>query len=128
VADISVPLAFESGWFDVVAASLVLHYLHDWGPPLREFARILRLGGLLVLSTHHPTQDVMIATPPAPYFETVLLTRIPELMPDPKAFTDPVFYERIRNGPWFLFIRAVVHPDRCDPPACRAVPVCASRS
>ena len=38
VADIAAPLAFESGSFDVVAASLVLHYLEDWGPPLREFA------------------------------------------------------------------------------------------
>jgi SAM-dependent methyltransferase len=63
VGDISAPLAFESGWFDVVAASLVLHYLKDWGLPLREFARILRPGGLLVLSTHHPIQDVMVATP-----------------------------------------------------------------
>src|SRR4029453_14120923 len=69
------PLSFlEAGSFDVVAASLVLHYLADWGPPLREFARILRPGGVLLISTHHPTQDVMIATPPAPYFETVLLT------------------------------------------------------
>src|SRR5262249_53355536 len=34
VADISAPLAFESDRFDVVAASLVLHYLKDWGPPL----------------------------------------------------------------------------------------------
>lgn len=75
VADISASMPFfESDSFDVVAASLVLHYLADWGPPLREFARILRPGGALLISTHHPTQDVKIATPPAPYFETVLLT------------------------------------------------------
>jgi SAM-dependent methyltransferase len=144
VADISAPLAFESGWFDVVAASLVLHYLKDWNAPLREFARILRPGGVLALSTHHPTQDVEIATPPAPYFETVLLTdtwqkggqdfqvrfyhrpisaivdaladagflieRVPEPVPDPNAFSDRDFYERIRSGPWFLFIRAVTRP------------------
>jgi len=142
VADIAAPLPFlETGSFDVVAASLVLHYLADWGPPLREFARILRPGGVLLISTHHPTQDVMIATPPAPYFETVLLAdtwrkggrefqvrfyhrpisaivdaladagflieRIPEPVPDPSAFPDRAFYERIRRGPWFLFIRAV---------------------
>src|SRR5262249_38152814 len=47
VADISAPLAFESDGFDVVAASLVLHSLKDWGPPLGEFARVLRPGGLL---------------------------------------------------------------------------------
>jgi SAM-dependent methyltransferase len=142
VADIAVPMPFlESDSFDVVAASLVLHYLADWGPPLREFARILRPGGVLAISTHHPTQDVMIASPPAPYFETVLLTdtwqkggrefqvrfyhrplsaivdalaeagflieRIPEPIPDPSAFSDRAFYERMRLGPWFLFIRAV---------------------
>jgi ubiquinone/menaquinone biosynthesis C-methylase UbiE len=132
VADISAPLAFESGWFDIVAASLVLHHLKDWEPPLREFARVLRPGGLLVLPAHHPTQDVMIATPPAPYFETVLLTdtwrkggqefqvrfshrpisaivdaladagfvieRMPEPVPDPKAFPDRVFYERMLSA------------------------------
>jgi SAM-dependent methyltransferase len=145
VADIAAPMPFfETGSFDVVAASLVLHYLADWAPPLREFARILRPGGVLLISTHHPTQDVMIATPPAPYFETVLLTdtwrkggrefqvrfyhrpisaivdaladagflieRIPEPVPDPNAFSDTAFYERIRRGPWFLFIRAVSQP------------------
>jgi SAM-dependent methyltransferase len=75
VADIACPLSFlEAGTFDLVAASLVLHYLADWRPPLREFARVLRPGGVLLISTHHPTQDVMIATPPAPYFETALLS------------------------------------------------------
>jgi SAM-dependent methyltransferase len=75
VADICTPMPFlESGSFDVVAASLVLHYLADWGPPLREFARVLRPAGALVISTHHPTQDMKIATPPPPYFQTVLLS------------------------------------------------------
>jgi SAM-dependent methyltransferase len=143
VADIAAPMPFlESGSFDVVAASLVLHYLADWGLTLREFARVLRPDGALVISTHHPTKDITLATPPAPYFETVLLTdtwrkggrdfqvgfyhrpisaivdaladagflveRIPEPLPDPAAFADsPTFYESMRLGPHFLFIRAV---------------------
>jgi SAM-dependent methyltransferase len=75
VADISKPMPFlESGSFDVVTASLVLHYLEDWTTPLREAARVLRPGGLLLISTHHPTNDVEVSDPPAPYFETVLLT------------------------------------------------------
>jgi len=75
VADISAPMPFlESGSFDIVVASLVLHYLADWRPTLREFARILRPDGSLLVSTHHPTQDISITEPPAPYFETVLLT------------------------------------------------------
>jgi SAM-dependent methyltransferase len=75
VVDLATPMPFlESASFDVVTASLVLHYLLDWGPPLRELNRVLRPGGRLVLSTHHPTQDIGITDPPAPYFETVLLT------------------------------------------------------
>jgi SAM-dependent methyltransferase len=75
IADISTPMPFlESSSFDIVVASLVLHYLADWRPTLREFARILRPGGSLLISTHHPTQDISITDPPAPYFETVLLS------------------------------------------------------
>lgn len=75
VADIAEPMPFlGTGMFDVVAASLVLHYLEDWGPPLREFARVLRPGGLLVLSTHHPAMDIRFGRSEAPYFATVLLT------------------------------------------------------
>lgn len=143
VADISAPMPFlASASFDIVAASLVLHYLADWGPPLREFGRVLRPGGVFVMSTHHPTVDMEIADPAASYFETFLLTatwpmadreyqvhfyhrpisaivdaladagflieRIPEPVPVREAFAaDPDFYERISQGPWFLFIRAV---------------------
>jgi SAM-dependent methyltransferase len=76
VVDISQALPFEDASFDIVAASLVLHYLEDWGPPLREFERILRPGGQFVMSTHHPTHDLEIGPPGASYFETVLLTDI----------------------------------------------------
>ena len=75
VADIAEPLPFlGTGAFDIVIASLVLHYLRDWGPPLREFARALRPGGLLLISTNHPTKDMVLAEPGASYFETMLLT------------------------------------------------------
>jgi SAM-dependent methyltransferase len=58
VADIAAPLPLSgSGTFDLVVASLVLHYVLDWTMPLREFARVLRPGGALVLSTHHPLHD-----------------------------------------------------------------------
>lgn len=74
VADIAQPLHFDDASFDVVAASLVLHYLADWSVPLREFARVLRPGGAFVMSTHHPTHDLVIGPPGASYFDTVLLT------------------------------------------------------
>ena len=43
--------------FDLVICSLVLHYLKDWQPALREFHRVLKSRGVLVFSTHHPFQD-----------------------------------------------------------------------
>jgi SAM-dependent methyltransferase len=56
-ADLGQPLRYADGAFDLVAASLVLHYLEDWGPPLRELHRVLVPGGRLAISTHHPTMD-----------------------------------------------------------------------
>jgi SAM-dependent methyltransferase len=53
-ADLAQPLPLPSASFDAVLSSLTLHYVRDWLPPLREFARVLRPGGRLVLSTHHP--------------------------------------------------------------------------
>jgi SAM-dependent methyltransferase len=57
-ADLDAPLPFGAGAFDLVVSSLTLHYLRDWLPPLREFARVLRPGGRLVLSTHHPCATI----------------------------------------------------------------------
>ncbi|MFF3127392.1 class I SAM-dependent methyltransferase [Streptomyces sp. NPDC057908] len=42
VVDLCDPLPFDDGVFDDVVASLVLHYLEDWGPTLAEFRRVLR--------------------------------------------------------------------------------------
>jgi SAM-dependent methyltransferase len=54
-ADLSQPLPLPDGAFDVVLSSLTLHYVADWLVPLREFHRVLRPGGRLVFSTHHPS-------------------------------------------------------------------------
>jgi SAM-dependent methyltransferase len=59
--DLRDPLPFGDGAFDVVAASLVMHYLRDWNPTLREFHRVLGPGGRLVISTHHPFMDHALA-------------------------------------------------------------------
>ncbi|MDB5026528.1 MAG: Methyltransferase type 11 [Candidatus Eremiobacteraeota bacterium] len=53
-ADLAQPLPLDAASFDLVLSSLTLHYVEDWGPPLREFARVLRPGGRLLFSTHHP--------------------------------------------------------------------------
>ena len=57
LADLTDPLPFADATFDVVLASLVMHYLRDWEPTLSEFRRVLIPGGLLVFSTHHPFMD-----------------------------------------------------------------------
>ena len=54
VADLASPLPFSDGAFDDVVASLVLHYLEDWGPTLAEFRRVLAPGGRLIASVDHP--------------------------------------------------------------------------
>jgi SAM-dependent methyltransferase len=75
VADLAEPLSFlEDSSFDVAVASLVIHYLHDWVPPLSELRRILRPDGALVLSTHHPAKDVLELSATGNYLATELLT------------------------------------------------------
>jgi SAM-dependent methyltransferase len=55
VSDLRDVLADES--FDLVLSSLVLHYLADLSPVFAECARLLRPGGTLVFSTHHPVHE-----------------------------------------------------------------------
>lgn len=55
--DLSAPLPLDADSFDVVVASLVLHYLPTWESPLMELGRVLKPGGRLIVSTHHPFAD-----------------------------------------------------------------------
>ncbi|MFF3562403.1 class I SAM-dependent methyltransferase [Streptomyces sp. NPDC002574] len=70
VADLGDPLPFADGAFDDVVASLVLHYLEDWGPTLTEMRRVLRPGGRLIASVQHPFVDYMVQDPRPDYFAT----------------------------------------------------------
>jgi SAM-dependent methyltransferase len=54
VAELGGPLPFPDAAFDDVIASLVLHYLEDWGPALSELRRVLKPGGRLIASVDHP--------------------------------------------------------------------------
>lgn len=75
-ADISKPLDFlESASMDVIVASLVLHYIHDWLPVFHEFARVLTDEGEIVISTHHPHADWYWHNRPN-YFTTELFEEI----------------------------------------------------
>ena len=70
IADLGRPLNFLSDRsVDGIISPLVLHYMKDWSPTMREFRRILKDGGWLVLSTHHPATEA-IRFEVANYFET----------------------------------------------------------
>lgn len=42
---------------DVVVCALVLHYVDDPAALMHEFYRVLRPGGIAVISNQHPTND-----------------------------------------------------------------------
>jgi ubiquinone/menaquinone biosynthesis C-methylase UbiE len=48
-------LPFEDGAFDVAVCALALSHVPDPAPAIAELARVLRPGGVLVLSDLHPT-------------------------------------------------------------------------
>ncbi|MFD3731185.1 class I SAM-dependent methyltransferase [Streptomyces sp. NPDC058632] len=70
VADLRDRLPFADGSFDDVIASLVLHYLEDWGPTLAELRRVLRPGGRLIASVDHPIVAYTFPGPRPDYFAT----------------------------------------------------------
>lgn len=74
VADLSHPLPFDDGAFHDVVASLVLHYLEDWGPTLAELRRVIRPGGRLITSVDHPFVAYTIQDPRPDYFATTSYT------------------------------------------------------
>jgi SAM-dependent methyltransferase len=137
LADLAKPLDFalpES--FDLIVCPLVLHYVADWKSVFSEFRRVLRAGGVLVFSTHHPYMDWQNFDT-GDYFRIELLEddwdvgkvrfyrrpltsmsedlaasgflieRILEPRPTPD-YRDarPDWYEKLMTHPWFLVIRA----------------------
>ena len=74
VADLAQPLAFpRTGEFDLVVASLVLHYVRDWEAVMSEFRRVLNPRGRVIFSTHHPSMDWLLSSPDD-YFATKQVT------------------------------------------------------
>ena len=54
-ADLAKPLDFLSdGSFDLILASLVFHYIEDWGGLFSEMSRLLQDSGHLIFSSYHP--------------------------------------------------------------------------
>ena len=69
LADLNEPQPFADASFDLIVASLVMHYLPDWSRALSEFHRLLSPNGRFVFSTHHPFMDHQLAGHEN-YFET----------------------------------------------------------
>jgi SAM-dependent methyltransferase len=70
LVDLRDHLPFDDGVFDDVVASLVLHYLEDWGPTLAELRRVLRPGGRLIAAVDHPFGAYTALQPQPDYFAT----------------------------------------------------------
>jgi SAM-dependent methyltransferase len=68
------PLDFlPDSQFDLVLSSLTLNYVGDWPGVFGEFARVLKKGGLLVFSIHHPFADYTDYVEGS-YFEKALIS------------------------------------------------------
>ncbi|MGA8845029.1 MAG: class I SAM-dependent methyltransferase [Nocardioides sp.] len=67
VADLGGPLPYPDNAFDLVVASLSLHYVKDWASALAELRRVLKPGGRLTVSIIHP-MIYAIVYPDADYF------------------------------------------------------------
>jgi len=50
-------LNFDDETFDLAYSSLAIHYLPDWGPPLREARRVLKPKGQFIFSCNHPVES-----------------------------------------------------------------------
>src|SRR5262249_57865515 len=69
-ADLGRPLAFlPADAFDLVVSALTLDYVRDWDAAFREFFRVLRAPGHLVVSAGHPFDEFFDHHPSGNYFE-----------------------------------------------------------
>jgi len=71
-ADFGRPLAFADQSFDIVVSALAMDYVADWAAVFREFYRVLRSSGWLVMSCGHPFAD-MLSHPESNYFQVDLV-------------------------------------------------------
>lgn len=72
-ADATKPLTFlQPQSFDCIICALFIHYIKDWGPLLAELYRMMKKGGKLIISTHHPFHDYRYLEKDS-YFDNMLV-------------------------------------------------------
>lgn len=72
-ADVSRELPFPATpQFDLISASLMMHYVEDWVKVFQKFRQWMLPGGRFVFSTHHPIDDFG-ASPTGIYYKTELI-------------------------------------------------------
>lgn len=70
--DLENELPFTKESFDLIISSLVIYYINDWSKTFSEFQRILKPGGKLLFSIHHPFMDFKLSKNKQ-YFSTELI-------------------------------------------------------
>lgn len=113
VGDLAAPLPFEDDAFDVVTASLVLHYLEDWSAPLAELRRVLAPNGRLLVSVNHPFVRTLNA-PEEDYFATRQYSEDLEFDGVPAVLT---MWHRPLSAMTRSFVEAGFHVLAVDEPA-----------
>ncbi|WP_323190820.1 class I SAM-dependent methyltransferase [Halostella sp. PRR32] len=68
--DLTEPLPFDDGAFDVVLSHLVLDHLSEWRPVFDEFRRVLTAEGTLVFAVVHPMQYYLSYDAVTEYYDT----------------------------------------------------------
>lgn len=139
-ADLTDPLGFGDGRFDLVFSHLVMSHVEEWEPVFREFRSVLEAAGSAVLATVHPaylrrekdvtnyyaTQRLEVSWPGAriPTYYRPMSAVIEPLVaadfrleafeePEPRetyAEVAPERYESARESPAVLCIRAGALP------------------
>jgi len=72
-ADLTQGLPFiQNASQEYIICSLVLHYLEHWDGLVSEFYRVLKPGGKVYISTHHPFGDFLVHNKES-YFDTYLI-------------------------------------------------------
>lgn len=113
VGDLAAPLPFADDAFDLVTASLVLHYLEDWSAPLAELRRVLAPGGRLLVSVNHPFVRTH-GFPDEDYFATRQYSEDLEFDGEPAVLT---MWHRPLSAMTRAFIDAGFHVRAVDEPA-----------